>query len=63
LAANIDSRLRSENLKERVYRSATKNETLLELELFSETCDNKYPQTAESWQTYWQYQDLVKFTE
>jgi len=37
----------------RVYRSATEDEALLELERFAETWDGQYPQIAKSWRTHW----------
>jgi len=37
----------------RVYRSATEDEALLELERFSETWNGQYPQIAKSWRTHW----------
>jgi len=36
-----------------VYRSATEDEALLELERFAETWDGQYPQIAKSWRTHW----------
>jgi transposase-like protein len=36
----------------RVYRSATEDEALLELERFAETWDGQYPQIAKSWRTW-----------
>lgn len=38
----------------RVYRSATEDEALLELERFSEVWDNQYPQISKSWRNHWQ---------
>ena len=37
----------------RVYRSATEDEALLELERFAETWDGQYPQITKSWRTHW----------
>lgn len=37
----------------RVYRSATEDEALLELERFAETWDGQYPQISKSWRTHW----------
>ena len=37
----------------RVYRSATEDEALLELERFAETWDGQYAQIAKSWRTHW----------
>ncbi|WP_117234563.1 IS256 family transposase [Vibrio maerlii] len=38
----------------RVYRSATEDEALLELERFGETWDSQYPQISKSWRNHWQ---------
>ena len=38
----------------RVYRSATEEEALLELERFGEIWDDQYPQITKSWRTHWQ---------
>ena len=38
----------------RVYRSATEDEALLELERFAEIWDGQYPQIAKSWRNHWQ---------
>ena len=38
----------------RLYRSATEDEALLELERFSETWDGQYPQITKSWRNHWQ---------
>jgi len=38
----------------RVYRSNTEDEALLELDRFSETWDEQYPQISKSWRTHWQ---------
>ncbi len=38
----------------RVYRSATEDEALLELERFSEIWDSQYPQISKSWRNHWQ---------
>jgi transposase-like protein len=38
----------------RVYRSATEDEAMLELERFSDTWDAQYPQIAKSWRNNWQ---------
>jgi len=38
----------------RVYRSATEDEALLELERFSDIWDTQYPQIAKSWRNHWQ---------
>ena len=48
----LQSRTVTADLK-RVYRSATEDEALLELERFVETWDNQYPQIAKSWRTHW----------
>lgn len=37
----------------RVYRSATEDEALLELERFAEAWDGQYPQISKSWRTHW----------
>ena len=37
----------------RVYRSATEDEALLELERFAETWDGQYSQISKSWRTHW----------
>lgn len=37
----------------RVYRSATEDEALLELERFSEIWDGQYPQISKSWRNHW----------
>ena len=37
-----------------VYRSSTEEEALLELERFSETWDEQYPQISKSWRANWQ---------
>jgi putative transposase len=37
----------------RIYRSATEDEALLELERFAETWDGQYPQISKSWRTHW----------
>lgn len=37
----------------RVYRSATEDGALLELERFAETWDGQYPQISKSWRTHW----------
>lgn len=36
-----------------IYRSATEEEALLELEKFAEKWDEKYPQIAKSWRNHW----------
>ncbi len=36
-----------------IYRSATEEEALLELERFGEIWDEKYPQIAKSWTRHW----------
>lgn len=36
-----------------IYRSATEEEALLELERFAEIWDSKYPQIAKSWNRHW----------
>lgn len=41
------------NLK-RVYRSATEDEALLELDRFGEVWDGQYPQITKSWRSHWQ---------
>jgi transposase-like protein len=38
----------------RVYRSATEDEALLELERFGEVWDSQYPQISKSWRNHWQ---------
>jgi putative transposase len=38
----------------RIYRSATEDEALLELERFGETWDDQYPQISKSWRSHWQ---------
>lgn len=38
----------------RVYRSATEEEALLELDRFGETWDGQYPQISKSWRSHWQ---------
>ena len=38
----------------RIYRSATEEEALLELDRFGETWDGQYPQITKSWRTHWQ---------
>lgn len=38
----------------RVYRSATEDEALLELERFGEAWDSQYPQISKSWRNHWQ---------
>ncbi|MDN2481351.1 IS256 family transposase [Vibrio agarivorans] len=38
----------------RVYRSATEDEALLELERFGEVWDSQYPQISKSWLNHWQ---------
>lgn len=37
----------------KIYQSATEEEALLELDRFSETWDDKYPQISKSWRTHW----------
>ena len=37
-----------------IYRSSTEEEALLELERFSETWDEQYPQISKSWRAHWQ---------
>jgi transposase-like protein len=37
----------------RVYRSATEEEALLELDRFGEVWDGQYPQITKSWRTHW----------
>ena len=37
-----------------VYRSATEDEALLELERFGEVWDDQYPQITKSWRNHWQ---------
>lgn len=36
-----------------IYRSATEEEALVELDKFSNTWDPKYPQISKSWRTHW----------
>ena len=36
-----------------IYKSATEDEALLELDLFAETWDSKYPQISRSWRKHW----------
>jgi len=38
----------------RVYRLATEDEALLELERFGDAWDSQYPQTTKSWRNHWQ---------
>ena len=38
----------------RVYRSATEDEALLELERFGNAWDSQYPQITKSWRNHWQ---------
>lgn len=38
----------------RIYRSATEDEALLELDRFGELWDGQYPQITKSWRTHWQ---------
>jgi transposase-like protein len=38
----------------RVYRSATEEEALLELDRFGDTWDEQYPQITKSWRSHWQ---------
>ena len=38
----------------RVYRSATEEEALLELDRFGEAWDSQYPQISKSWRNHWQ---------
>jgi transposase-like protein len=38
----------------RVYRLSTEEEALLELERFSDTWDEQYPQISKSWRAHWQ---------
>jgi putative transposase len=38
----------------RVYRSATEDEALLELDRFGEIWDGQYPQITKSWRSHWQ---------
>ena len=37
-----------------IYRSATEDEALLELDAFAETWDSKYPQISRSWRKHWE---------
>ncbi|WP_281557944.1 IS256 family transposase [Thalassomonas sp. RHCl1] len=37
----------------KIYQSVTEEEALLELELFSEKWDEKYPQISRSWRAHW----------
>ena len=37
----------------KVYRSATEEEALLELDRFGETWDEQYPQITKSWRNHW----------
>ena len=37
-----------------VYRSSTEEEALLELERFSDTWDEQYPQISKSWRAHWE---------
>ncbi len=37
-----------------IYRSSTEEEALLELERFSDTWDEQYPQISQSWRAHWQ---------
>jgi transposase-like protein len=36
-----------------IYKSATEDEALLELDLFAENWDSKYPQISRSWRKHW----------
>lgn len=47
-----DYRALTADLK-RVYRSATEEEALLELDRFGEIWDDQYPQITKSWRTHW----------
>ncbi|MDX1348572.1 MAG: IS256 family transposase [Thiomicrorhabdus chilensis] len=38
----------------RIYKSATEDEALLELDRFAEQWDAKYPQISRSWRSHWQ---------
>jgi len=38
----------------RVYRAATEDEALLELDRFGEAWDSQYPQITKSWHAHWQ---------
>ena len=49
-----DYRALTADLK-RVYRSATEEEALLELDRFGEIWDVQYPQITKSWRTHWQH--------
>lgn len=42
-----------------IYRSATEQEALVELNKFSDTWDAKYPQISKSWRTHWS--NLITF--
>jgi len=37
-----------------IYKSATEDETLLELDVFAETWDSQYPQISRSWRKHWE---------
>jgi transposase-like protein len=37
-----------------IYKSATEDEALLELDVFAETWDSKYPQISRSWRKHWE---------
>ena len=37
-----------------IYKSATEEQALLELERFSDTWDNQYPQITKSWRNHWE---------
>jgi transposase-like protein len=39
----------------RVYRAATEDEALLELDRFGEVWDSQYPQITKSWHAHWQH--------
>jgi transposase-like protein len=48
----------------RIYRSATEDEALLELEQFAERWDDRFPQISKSWRNHWQnLNTLFKYPE
>ena len=48
----------------RIYRSATEDEALLELDAFAERWDDKYPQISKSWRNHWNnLNTLFKYPE
>jgi len=43
----------------RVYRSATEDDALMELEQLAQRWDDKYPQISRSWRTHWPNLDTL----